>query len=189
MHYQRWQRHGHTNQTRPATWGQKSKHPLWHVWKQTKRVGRDPTWNDFWTFVAEVGERPDSRHRLKRYDKSLPCGPDNWYWDEGIGLTEDTLAARAKYAREWRKKNPLRAKEHDLRKRGLTLTKYEALLTKQNGLCAICKQKDQHFGLAVDHCHDTGEIRGLLCSQCNRGLGLFRDDPGRLQAAIHYLTN
>lgn len=189
MHYQRWQRHGHTNQTRPVTWGQKNKHPLWNVWKQTKRAGRDSAWNDFWVFVADVGERPSPIHRLKRHDKSLPCGPGNWYWDEGIGLPEDTLVARAKYAREWRKKNPLRAKHHDLKGRtGLSLVEYEGLLAKQHGVCAICGHTDQHFSLAVDHCHGTGEIRGLLCSQCNRGLGSFHDDPGRLQAAIDYLA-
>jgi hypothetical protein len=59
----------------------------------------------------------------------------------------------------------------------------------QDGRCAICRKKPQTGRrLSVDHDHKTGEVRGLLCTLCNQGLGYFKDDPGRLGAALEYLT-
>ncbi len=60
---------------------------------------------------------------------------------------------------------------------GITVEQYDAMLRQQNGLCAICGRAPKRFRLAVDHDHETGEIRGLLCTRCNLGLGWFRDDP------------
>ncbi len=73
---------------------------------------------------------------------------------------------------------------------------YDALFKKQGGKCAICGEpetiKDSRNGkrkkLAIDHCHGTGKLRGLLCTRCNTGLGCFVDDPTRLAAAITYLS-
>jgi hypothetical protein len=62
----------------------------------------------------------------------------------------------------------------------------------QNGQCAICASSDPGGGFknfAVDHNHTTGEIRGLLCTRCNRGLGLFKDDPVLTQLATNYLRS
>jgi hypothetical protein len=76
---------------------------------------------------------------------------------------------------------------------GIKPEEYIALWEKQDGKCAICKQeetalyKGRQRSLAVDHCHTTGFIRGLLCNACNNGLGRFRDDIKRLQLAIEYL--
>jgi len=68
------------------------------------------------------------------------------------------------------------------------------MLEQQNHACKICKQegfvigKNNHTAkLAVDHCHDSGKIRGLLCHNCNRGLGLFKDSVHLLEASIKYL--
>jgi len=63
---------------------------------------------------------------------------------------------------------------------GLTDVEYEALGT----CCRICSTKEK---LCVDHCHTTGKVRGLLCGPCNRGLGLFKDDPNLLLQAAKYL--
>ncbi|TLZ99857.1 MAG: hypothetical protein E6J97_05165, partial [Methanobacteriota archaeon] len=68
-----------------------------------------------------------------------------------------------------------------------TEDEYVAMLEAQGGVCAICKEKPRRSRLAVDHIHGTDEVRGLLCNLCNPALGLFKDDPDRLKAAIEYL--
>lgn len=70
----------------------------------------------------------------------------------------------------------------------LTLDGYNDLIVKQKGVCAICfNQCTSGKSLSVDHNHDTGKIRGLLCNRCNRGIGLMRDDAIILESAIKYL--
>lgn len=68
---------------------------------------------------------------------------------------------------------------------------YKNLLEKQNNVCAICENEEtsrRYKTLSVDHCHNTGKIRGLLCSNCNRALGLFRDNIKILEKAVVYLN-
>jgi hypothetical protein len=71
----------------------------------------------------------------------------------------------------------------------MTLDDYDAMLAAQSGGCAICGTPPSVDGraLAVDHCHATGLVRGLLCRACNQGLGIFADDPQRLRKAANYL--
>ena len=71
-------------------------------------------------------------------------------------------------------------------KYGVTVQNYNALYEKQKGCCAICNLP--HPLLQIDHCHTTNHIRGLLCGNCNRGLGMFRDSVVRLQRAFNYLN-
>lgn len=68
---------------------------------------------------------------------------------------------------------------------GITEEQYDELHTAQNGQCAICQETTK---LVIDHCHDSGEIRGLLCSYCNTAIGMFRDEPKRMAKAIDYLN-
>ncbi len=102
------------------------------------------------------------------------------------------LQAAARYRHE----NPDKLKEYRLKTRfGLTLEDYNKMMALQNNCCAICGEEEtarHNFSnntqrLAVDHCHVTGKIRGLLCMDCNRGLGKFHDDPNRIEKAIEYL--
>lgn len=70
-------------------------------------------------------------------------------------------------------------------KYGITEDQYGAILMKQNGGCAICKQ--QGVRLEVDHCHGSGKVRGLLCGRCNKGIGLFSDSVENILSAAKYL--
>ncbi|SRR6266705_1027634 len=69
---------------------------------------------------------------------------------------------------------------------GLTTEQYNAMALAQDFRCGICGNGEQR-GLRVDHCHNTRQVRGLLCTLCNIGLGAFKDDPVRLGQAIGYL--
>lgn len=71
---------------------------------------------------------------------------------------------------------------------GISVEEFESLLNEQNSKCAICKQEcSTGKNLAIDHDHTSGMVRGLLCSRCNRGLGLFSDNPEMLEVAAKYL--
>jgi hypothetical protein len=76
-------------------------------------------------------------------------------------------------------------------KYGLTQGQWDALREDQNYECAICglHENDHKNNLSVDHNHTTGEIRGLLCPNCNTGIGMLKDDPILLQKALDYLLN
>ena len=70
----------------------------------------------------------------------------------------------------------------------LELSPYEFMLKNQSGVCAICEKKcSSGRALAIDHDHSTNKVRGLLCNRCNRGLGMFMDDPKLLSTAALYL--
>lgn len=70
----------------------------------------------------------------------------------------------------------------------LTLKGYLTMLERQLGRCAICGQAaETGKRLSVDHCHESGVVRGLLCQPCNIGLGMFRDIPSNLVSAARYL--
>jgi hypothetical protein len=81
----------------------------------------------------------------------------------------------------------LRCQENLHRERtyGVTADQFDAMMLRQAGCCAICQEP---MGTpAVDHDHDTGRVRGLLCRRCNTGIGMLADDPDRLLSAAAYL--
>jgi hypothetical protein len=112
-------------------------------------------------------------------------------------------ASKAERAAQWRKDNPDRYKaaikkwqaenpdairhNHYSKYYGISLERYAALVAAQNGVCAICSQPPGKRRLAVDHCHTTKAIRGLLCVNCNTAIGKLNDDPELLRRAIAYL--
>lgn len=114
--------------------------------------------------------------------------------------------------REARKANPERYRELDRqrlirdpdrtrrnnfkRSFGITIEEYDALFAAQKGVCAACglaskpkKPKGKPIRLAVDHCHKTRFVRGLLCANCNVALGMVNDDISKLKALIEYLES
>jgi len=81
-------------------------------------------------------------------------------------------------------------RKNKLAQYGMTSKEYDDLLLHQNGKCAICrKSPTSKKRLAVDHNHDTGEIRGLLCSSCNLMIGNAKNSPFVLERAINYLED
>lgn len=102
----------------------------------------------------------------------------------------------AEYMRAYRIARPDVMKKIVLKKDyGISLEQYTDLWNKQKGLCAICKlpeTTEDHRTktvrkLAVDHCHVTKKVRGLLCTPCNRALGMLKDDPKLVARALRYL--
>lgn len=96
------------------------------------------------------------------------------------------------YHRQQRKLYPDKWKGKDLKTRfGIGIEEYNQMFEQQEGKCKICGKHQSEFSmrLAVDHCHKTGVIRGLLCVHCNHGLGKFFDDTNLLLKAIEYLKD
>ncbi len=79
------------------------------------------------------------------------------------------------------------ARQRYWRKYGITNRQYDLMLNLQRGGCWICRRPPAKRRLAVDHCHKTGRVRGLLCFRCNRGVRWFDENPGRLRRAAAYL--
>jgi recombination endonuclease VII len=104
-----------------------------------------------------------------------------WRYDNNIHGHRDRQVARAK------KRTTREIRARNIARYGLSIEAHDSLLATQNNCCAICEgrfTKPPH----VDHCHKTGEVRGLLCSNCNTGIGNLRDDPALLRKALEYLT-
>jgi hypothetical protein len=192
-------RHGEVINTRPVDWGKREKHSAYSSWCGLRRYHRQDTcqdWlDDFWKFVEDVGEKPTGS-QVCRPDETKPWSKDNFYWKEKRSSSED----KKEYAREWHRKSRAANPEYYLNQQmkklyNVSYDWYQEKLSKQNGVCAICKKPEtteirgKLINMAVDHCHTTGKARGLLCTQCNRGLGLFQDNPTILQSAIEYLAS
>lgn len=82
---------------------------------------------------------------------------------------------------DWRKRNPDAWKEHHYSQYGLTAAQVEEM---KKGGCHIC---GRHVRLAIDHDHDTGAVRGVLCHACNTGIGKLGDSIEGLERALEYL--
>lgn len=194
----RWVRHGDANSGHPPDRGSRQAHPLYQLWGSLKRYRKREVckeWlEDLWAFANEVKDYPDSDTRvyLERIDDTKPLGPGNWYWKRPI-LPNANLYTKAEQQRRFRERNPDAYFKYHCRRYGTTVEWYEEALRKQNGLCAICGNpetlviKGKVPRLAIDHCHHTKVVRGLLCSKCNQGIGCLNHDKGLLMKAIAYL--
>lgn len=168
------------------------------------------------SYFKKSNEKYYCRHCLREYEKNRPKrkyeGEFAEYHREHARqwrqknsekvndkIREDRLVNPEKY-REWereqRNKNIEKSRYKDvLKKHKITADDYNKLVIEQNDLCKICSKKETKKSrtdgnicrLALDHCHKTGKIRGLLCHHCNAAIGHLKDDINLLQKAIEYL--
>jgi len=132
--------------------------------------------------VRAWGRRLYRKHATKRKAYS-----HRYYWQ--MVSTDPSYRRRMNTkAKKYYEANRRRWTSNILRRSyGITIDEYEELFLKQQGRCGICRQSPGSKALAVDHCHKTGKVRGLLCTLCNLGLGNLRDDPKLLRAALKWL--
>ena len=137
-----------------------------------------------------VAEPPRTAEDVAAYRRHLHDGTRRWRKanperDREIGRTAGAKrrVEHPDYARAARLKSEY----------GITIEDYDAMASGQGNVCASCGQpetrmlKGKIVRLCIDHCHETGKIRGLLCGACNLGLGQFGDDPDKLRAILAYL--
>lgn len=116
------------------------------------------------------------------------------------GRESRCAACKQKHPKEWYKQRPKVKSNPDYARKcglkrmyGLSLEQYDAIFQAQDGLCMVCRHPETLFRrgrtspLSVDHDHQDGHVRGLLCNRCNRALGLLRDDPEVVEALLTYL--
>ena len=114
------------------------------------------------------------------------------YWFSGHKRADGTRTYRHLCKDCYRVLGTKQERKRKLKKYGITAEKYEQERVKQNYCCLLCgehESKQRHGKLVVDHCHDTGTYRGLLCSSCNLGLGKFYDKIEVLKKAIKYVKD
>lgn len=129
-----------------------------------------------------VGEKLNALRRERYRDNhSNILGKKKSYYEKNGNLIRNRHRA-------WRQNNTEKIKELRLQyKYKISLEEYNSLHETQQGLCAICQEPPSSRGLVVDHDHDTGVVRGLLCDSCNVGIGALKDDPKILRNAALYL--
>lgn len=110
----------------------------------------------------------------------------NRIWREA-NRERDLESKRARYLRN-REEASKQGRANRLKQYGLTEADFDALLESQGGNCAIC-QREPSSRPHVDHDHDTGNVRGLLCGPCNRGIGYLGDSPDVVRRALEYLDS
>lgn len=192
-HYLRFKRGGDPS-PRPL----KRVHPLYPLWFERKRGNvLCDDWLDFWKFVDGVGEKPSPNHFLMRVRGDEVFGPDNFVWREKL-KRRDGESLKDWHARKWASRMsafPSFDKSRKfLKQYCITLAQYHEMLDAQEEKCAICQQPETSLdrsgslkNLAVDHCHTSGKVRGLLCSRCNTTLGRIEESPQLLRAMFDYL--
>jgi len=134
--------------------------------------------------VANQARLAAHKSDLRTYVPSRPCKHGHslrWVASNNCAICD----------REIRARNRITVKYRRIRKEyGLSPKEYHSLVNRQGGACAICgASPESHFSLHIDHCHDTGRVRGLLCGKCNQAIGLLGHDVKRLAAAMEYISN
>lgn len=127
---------------------------------------------------AKYPERYGAEALRKAYREANPVQPVECDWC-GVVFTPENNRVRCYCSKSCRNR-VVRLREY-----GLTPDDFHRMVEAQGHCCGICHEKPDQWN--IDHDHETGGVRGLLCGFCNRGIGHFMDDPVRLRAAIDYL--
>ena len=136
-------------------------------------------------------EQTDER---KEYKHSWYLEHREQYLEKSLKYREEHAEEIKERARKWAIDNPGRVKNNNRKwklknKYNISEEDYYFLLEKQHGGCAICgglPSSNKEF-FCVDHDHNTGQVRGLLCDKCNRGIGHFDDEPWIILSAFNYI--
>ena len=139
-------------------------------------------------------------HGLLNYDQVYYHKATSCYLCNKCIVIKRKLNYDPKKQKEYIKTKAIHRKNYALfKKHKLSLDEYNSIIQKQNNKCAICKITFEEYSkipcqrprlyFNVDHCHLTGNIRGLLCNRCNMGLGYFLDNPNHILNAYTYLNN
>lgn len=128
-----------------------------------------------------IAER-EARHKANRVKNN----------DRSARWARNNRDRRRKIEVRWRKANPEKVRSQKRKSAyGISTVEWGAIFTAQGRVCGNCGANDPGWyrGWHTDHCHETGEVRGILCHKCNHILGNARDSPEILQRAIEYLKN
>lgn len=128
---------------------------------------------------CEATFAPHPRERNRRKWCSERCRSKAMTRRERTAWTPEQRA-RDNEAKKWRRY---------AREFGVSPEDYERLLEAQGGVCALCRKPAKSIKLALDHCHETGAVRGILCTSCNTALGRLGDTADALRAVVAYLEN
>lgn len=137
--------------------------------------------------------RGDIVRKAQREGKELWCLPcrNKTKIHKPTKYVGTELERKRQAAKQWKINNPDKVANKRYKARyGITLIQYQSKLTEQNNKCLICnidEKETKHKKLVVDHNHKTGEVRGLLCHNCNCALGHFKDSIQILKNALNYL--
>lgn len=167
----------------------------YYSWKNLRfrdRANISPDWGDFEKYLADTGY-PDVGFYMVRLDKKQPWGPTNFEWKERTHCSIKE-SGNKEYQKGYKKHDPdYHRDKYYRRKYGISLVQYNEMLRQQGEKCLICsqhetqKEHDKVRRLAVDHCHASKKVRGLLCNNCNARLGHSDDSVRLLCYTILYL--
>lgn len=174
----------------------------WHSYKKDNRLTQEfLDFNNFLNYILKnLGDRKNKYGYMVLIDESRLASPRNIKWaytqytENFCGVEYKWCSSCERFVQNsdkfWPKKKNSSCrsclKAYLLKsKYNLEYKDYLVLLNKCDRQCQICSHKDK---LVVDHCHSSGKIRGILCSNCNSGLGQFSDNTEYIQAAINYLS-
>lgn len=143
---------------------------------------------------SEFFKRNDTKswQTLRSHCKDCTSKKTSTYYSENSekykSLSKEWYIKNRSRLVEYNKNHKEETRQYNLMKKyGIGLDDFDALLKIQGGLCAICKKSSGTKPLFVDHCHKTGKVRGLLCGSCNSAIGLLKESTTSMTRAIKYL--